>query len=356
MTTTLQKTPEPDLHSELQEHQLPSWAPRTILLGAAAIGVLLAVGSGVSIAQAVLIGWALTWVLPIASRIVEGGRKAADRTVTLLVSSAFGLALIPLGSILWLVVSRGGPQLSAEFFTYSMRNVVGEGGGIYHALVGTLLITAAATIISVPIGLFTAIYLVEYGNGNRLSRTITFLVDVMTGIPSIVAGLFAYALFVIFFGEGIRLGIGGAVALAVLMVPIVVRACEEMLKLVPNELREAAFALGVPKWRTVVKVVLPTAISGIVTGVTLSIARVIGETAPLLIIAGLTDSVNFNLFSERMTTLPVFTYFSVKFPGVPPEASIDRGWGAALVLIIIVMLLNLVARGVSYFFSPKGER
>ena len=356
MTTTLQKTPEPDLQRELQEHQLPTYLPKAILAGAVLVGVLLTVVAGLSIPQAVIVAWLLTWALPIASRVVEGGRKAADRTVTLLVSSAFGLALIPLGSILALVISRGGPQLNAEFLTYSMRNVVGEGGGIYHALVGTLIITAAATVISVPIGLFTAIYLVEYGAGNRLSRWITFLVDVMTGIPSIVAGLFAYALFVIFFGEGIRLGIGGAVALAVLMVPIVVRACEEMLKLVPNELREAAFALGVPKWRTVVKVVLPTAISGIVTGVTLAIARVIGETAPLLIIAGLTDSVNFNLFSERMTTLPVFTYFSVKFPGVPPEASIDRGWGAALVLIIIVMLLNLVARAVSYFFSPKGER
>ena len=356
MTTTLQKTPEPDLQRELQEHQLPMYLPKAILASAVLVGVLLTVVGGLSIPQAVIVAWLLTWALPIASRFVEGGRKAADRTVTLLVSSAFGLALIPLGSILALVISRGGPQLNAEFLTYSMRNVVGEGGGIYHALVGTLIITAAATVISVPIGLFTAIYLVEYGAGNRLSRWITFLVDVMTGIPSIVAGLFAYALFVIFFGEGIRLGIGGAVALAVLMVPIVVRACEEMLKLVPNELREAAFALGVPKWRTVVKVVLPTAISGIVTGVTLAIARVIGETAPLLIIAGLTDSVNFNLFSERMTTLPVFTYFSVKFPGVPPEASIDRGWGAALVLIIIVMLLNLVARAVSYFFSPKGER
>ncbi len=356
MTTTLQRTPEPDLQRELQEHQLPTYLPKAILVGAVLVGVALTVLGPLSVAQAVIVAWLLTWALPIASRVVEGGRKAADRTVTLLVASAFGLALIPLGSILALVISRGGPQLNAEFFTYSMRNVVGDGGGIYHALVGTLIITAAATIISVPIGLFTAIYLVEYGAGNRLSRWITFLVDVMTGIPSIVAGLFAYALFVIFFGEGIRLGIGGAVALAVLMVPIVVRACEEMLKLVPNELREAAFALGVPKWRTVVKVVLPTAISGIVTGVTLAIARVIGETAPLLIIAGLTDSVNFNLFSDRMTTLPVFTYFSVKFPGVPPEASIDRGWGAALVLIIIVMLLNLVARAVSYFFSPKGER
>lgn len=358
MTTTLQRpsSDRPDIAAQLQDARLPLWMPNAILGAAALVAVVLAVLTPLGVALSVIVGWLVAWALPIASRVVEGNRKAMDRTVTLLVGSAFGLALVPLGSILWLVISRGAPQLSAEFFTYSMRNVVGEGGGIYHALIGTLLITAAATVISVPIGLFTAIYLVEYGAGNRLSRWITFLVDVMTGIPSIVAGLFAYALFVIIFGEGVRLGIGGSVALAVLMVPIVVRACEEMLKLVPNELREAAFALGVPKWRTVVKVVLPTAISGIVTGVTLSIARVIGETAPLLIIAGLTDSVNFNLFAERMATLPVFTYYSVKFPGVPPDASIDRGWGAALVLIMIVMILNLVARLVSHFFSPKGER
>ena len=279
-----------------------------------------------------------------------------DRLVTVLVTSAFGLALIPLGSIMWTVIRKGAPVLSADFFTYSMRNVVGEGGGIYHALVGTLLITAAASVISIPIGLFTAIYLVEYGKDGRLARWIRFLVDVMTGIPSIVAGLFAYALFVVFFGPGVRMGFGGAVALSVLMIPVVVRSCEEMLKLVPNELREAAFALGVPKWRTVVKVVLPTALAGIVTGITLSIARVIGETAPLLIIAGITDSVNFNLFSDRMATLPVFAYSAVTSPGVPPGPSIDRAWGAALVLLVLVMLLNLIARLVSYFFSPKGER
>jgi phosphate transport system permease protein len=237
-----------------------------------------------------------------------------------------------------------------------MRNVVGEGGGIYHALIGTLLVTAAATVISVPIGLLTAIFLVEYGDGRRLAGWIRFLVDVMTGIPSIVAGLFAYALFVVFFGEGVRMGFGGAVALSVLMIPVVVRSCEEMLKLVPNELREAAYALGVPKWRTVLKVVLPTSIAGIVTGITLAIARVIGETAPLLVIAGLSDSVNFDLFHDRMATLPVFAYSAVSSPGVPPGPSIDRAWGAALVLLLIVMLLNLVARLVSYLFSPKGER
>jgi phosphate transport system permease protein len=283
-------------------------------------------------------------------------RKLIDKLVTVLVTGAFLLAMLPLASILWTVISKGAPVLSGSFFSYSMRNVVGEGGGIYHALIGTLLITGAAAVISIPIGLLTAIYLIEYGDGRPLARIVTFLVDVMTGIPSIVAGLFAYALFVLFVGPGVRMGFGGAVALSLLMIPVVVRSSEEMLKLVPNELREASFALGVPKWRTVLKVVLPTALAGIVTGVTLAIARVIGETAPLLIIAGITDSVNFNLFNDRMATLPVFAYSAVSSPGVPPQPSIDRAWGAALVLLIIVMVLNLIARIVSAVFSPKGER
>ncbi len=352
MTTTINPV---DVSMELRAPQLPTWAPKAVVAVAAAAGVvgLFLGASGLLIVAMV---WAICFGLPLWSLAVEGTRKATDRFVTVLVTSAFALALFPLVSILYTVVSKGAKVLSTEFFTYSMRNVVGEGGGIYQAMVGTLLITGAATVISVPIGLFAAIYLVEYAEGNRLSRWVRFLVDVMTGIPSIVAGLFAYALFVIFFGEGVRLGIGGSVALSVLMIPIVVRSSEEMLKLVPNELREASYALGVPKWRTVAKVVLPTALAGIVTGVTLSIARVIGETAPLLIIVGITDSVNFNLTEGRMSTLPVFAYASVRNPGIPPEFSIDRAWGAALVLLIIVMLLNLVARLVSHFFSPKGER
>ena len=184
----------------------------------------------------------------------------------------------------------------------------------------------------------------------------TFLVDVMTGIPSIVAGLFAYALFAIFFGDGVRMGIGGSVALSLLMIPIVVRSCEEMIKLVPDELREAAYALGVPKWRTIVKVVLPTSLSGIITGVTLAVARVIGETAPLLIIAGSTDTTNLNLFAERMMTLPVFIYYSFTQPGVPPQYGEQRAWGAALVLIVIVMALNLLARLAGRVFAPKTGR
>ena len=162
--------------------------------------------------------------------------------------------------------------------------------------------------------MLTAIYLVEYGQRSRAARLITFLVDVMTGIPSIVAGLFALSLFVLLFGPAYRSGFGGAVALTLLMIPIVVRSSEEMFRLVPDDLREASYALGVPKWRTIVKVVLPTAVAGIVTGVILAIARVIGETAPLLIVAGATDSINFNLFDGRMTTLPVFIFSQYSHP------------------------------------------
>jgi len=152
------------------------------------------------------------------------------------------------------------------------------------------------------------------------------------------------------------MGFGGAVALSLLMVPIVVRSCEEMLKLVPRDLREASYALGVPKWRTIVKVVLPTALPGIITGITLAIARVVGETAPLLVIAGSTDSVNMNLFGERMMTLPVFIYYSFTQPGVPAEYGQARAWGAALVLIVLVMALNLIARGIGRLLSSKTVR
>ena len=355
MTTLMTQDPVRETPTPRRSPMLPRWAPLIVNSAALIVGVGLYL-AGAGAVRSVLFGWVVAFALPVWTAAVEGRRKAIDRLVTVLVTSAFGLALLPLASILWTVVSKGGQVLGVDFFTFSMRNIVGEGGGIYHALIGTLLITAAAAVISVPIGLLTAIFLVEYGEGGRLARWITFLVDVMTGIPSIVAGLFAYALFVILVGPGVRMGIGGAIALSVLMIPVVVRSCEEMLKLVPNELREASYALGVPKWRTVIKVVLPTALAGIVTGITLAVARVIGETAPLLVIAGLSDSVNFNLFDDRMATLPVFAYSAVTSPGVPPGPSIDRAWGAALVLLLIVMLLNLVARLVSYFFSPKGER
>jgi len=289
------------------------------------------------------------------SSIVEGRRRATDRLVTALVTGAFLLAMIPLISLIITVLSLGLARFDAEFFTSSMRNVTGEGGGALHAIVGTLIMTGTAAVISIPIGLMTSIYLVEYGRG-KIARGITFLVDVMTGIPSIVAGLFAYALFAIFLGPGVRLGIAGAVALAVLMIPVVVRSSEEMLRLVPNELREASLALGVPKWLTIVKVVLPTSIAGITTGIMLAIARVIGETAPLLIAAGFTQSMNYNEFDGRMQSLPVFVYTQYANQGNPPEAYLDRAWAAALTLILIVMVLNLLARLVARFFAPKFGR
>ncbi len=298
-----------------------------------------------------VLGYALA--LYLISYFIEGKRKAKDRFVTVLVSSAFAVAIVPLISLAYTVVTKGAARFDLDFFTLSMRNVVGQGGGALHAIVGTLEITGLATLISVPIGIMTAIYLVEYGRG-KLAKMVTFFVDVMTGVPSIVAGLFAYALFVVFFGPGVRMGIGGAIALSVLMTPVVIRATEEMLKIVPNELREAAYALGVPKWLTILKVVLPTSLAGIATGIMISIARVIGETAPLLIIAGFTASMNYNPFDERMATLPVFVFTSYANQGVEMQAYVDRAWTGALTLMLIVMILNLAARLVSKFFSPKG--
>jgi phosphate transport system permease protein len=333
---------------------LPRWAPWAIL-GASlvVVGAVLA-ATGFSIGLWIFLS-AIVYAVAsyVISRVVEGGRKAADRVVTIVVTSAFLLAMIPLVSVLWTVISAGITRFDVAFFTESMRGVVGAGGGALHAIQGTLIITALAAIMAIPVGVLTAIYLVEYANNSRLSRAITFFVDVMTGIPSIVAGLFAYALFALIFGPGVRFGFVGAVALTVLMIPIVVRSTEEMLKIVPNDLREASYALGVPKWRTIVKVVLPTTAGGIATGITLAIARVIGETAPLLIAVGFTTGVNLNPFDSRMATLPVFAYTSYQSPGFPPEPSVDRAWAAALVLMLIVMLLNIIARIISRLFAPK---
>jgi phosphate transport system permease protein len=323
---------------------LPDWGPWAVIAASAVFvgAVLAAVGFKIAplliftaiLSGAVIYGW---------SRAVEGRRKATDRGVTFLVSTAFLIAVAPLLSLLYTVIDRGLARFDSDFFSISMRGVVGAGGGAYHAVLGTLIITALATLISVPIGVMTAIYLQEYGAG-RLRRWVTFFVDVMTGIPSIVAGLFAYALFAIFLGPGVRLGVIGAVALSVLMIPIVVRSTEEMLRVVPNHLREAAYALGVSKWKTIVRIVLPTAMAGIVTGVMLAIARIIGETAPLLITTGVVTSVNGDPFNGRMMNLAVFAFSQYKSPGVPPEPYFDRAWSAALALIVIVMVLNLLAR------------
>jgi phosphate transport system permease protein len=336
--------------------RLPRWAPWLVFAfaigGAWLLGLVTALNLPLFVIYAVVLG---TLGLYLVSRRAEGPRRAVDRLVTCVVVSSFGIAMVPLLSLLAEVLRQGLKRLDGEFLNSSLVGVVGEGGGAYHAIMGTLIITGLTTLISVPVGLLTAIYLVEYGTG-RLKRSITFLVDVMTGIPSIVAGLFAYALFAAFLGPGVRLGVVGAVALSVLMIPVVVRSAEEVLKLVPNELREAAYALGVPKWLTIVKVVIPTAIAGLGTGVTLAIARVVGETAPLLVTVGITNATNMNPLDGRMATLPVYAYYQLTQPGVPPQFAIDRAWTAALILIILVMALNVVARLISRFFAPKTGR
>ncbi|QDB80385.1 phosphate ABC transporter permease PstA [Georgenia sp. 311] len=335
-----------------QVRRLPSWAPWAVLAGSVAVALaVLALGGGPTVAG---VGFLTALVYaPLLTAIswqVEGSRRAKDRLATTLVVAAFVVAMVPLVTLVWTVVAGGVRAFSWEFLTTDMVGVFGQmtEGGAYHAIIGTLYVTGIASLIAIPLGIFTAIYLVEYGGG-RAKRAITLLVDVMTGIPSIVAGLFAFTLFLVLFGPGYKSALIGGIALAVLMTPVVVRSVEEMLRLVPNELREAAYALGVPKWLTIVKVVLRTAIAGITTGVMIAIARVIGETAPLLITVGIANAVNYDAFDGRIATLPVYVYRQYAQGGV----SEYRAWAGALTLIIIVMLLNLVARLVSRYFSPK---
>jgi phosphate transport system permease protein len=281
---------------------------------------------------------------------VARSRRIKDRAVQVLVYLAFALALIPLVSVLWMVIGRGIERFDVNFFTRSMNGVSGKdpGGGAYHAIIGTLEQVAIATAIAVPIAVLTAIYLVEYGAGKRLARTISFFVDVMTGIPSIVAGLFIFALWLLTFGFSYS-GFAGALALTILMIPTVVRATEEMLKLVPADLREASFALGVPRWRTVCFVVLPTAFTGIITGVMLAVARVMGETAPLLLTIFVTKAINNNAFEGPQGALTTFIWDQAADPNAN---AIDRAWTGALTLILLIMLLNLVARLIARFHRP----
>jgi phosphate transport system permease protein len=350
--TTISQSMAP---GQLTSGRLPKVVVPALLVGAALLGVAvsLLVGGGNMALAAVLAYLTFLVAVEIAARIVEGARQAADRRATSLIVGAFVLALLPLGSVTWEAVSKGAARFDLTFFTYSMRNVVGAGGGALHAIMGTLWVTGMATLISVPIGLLTAVYLSEYGAKNRLAKAITFFVDVMTGVPSIVAGLFAYALMTLIIGPNTGFGFAGSIALSVLMIPVVVRSSEELLRLVPNELREASYALGVPKWLTITRVVIPTAISGIVSGVILAVARVIGETAPLLVAAGFTASLNNNLFANPMMTLPVFVYDSYAHPGVDVQVYLDRAWAGALTLIAIVMLFNLIGRLVARRFAPK---
>jgi phosphate transport system permease protein len=281
----------------------------------------------------------------------SGSRVFKDRLAKVLMWTSFGLALVPLVWILGATIVKGGHMLlDVEWWWKSQAGITArrEGGGAVHALQGTLIQAGVTALISVPIGVLTAVYLVEYGRG-RLAKAVSFMVDILTGIPSIVAALFIYALWVTTFGFQ-RIGFAVCLALTMLMIPTVVRSTEEMLKLVPNELREAAYALGVPKWKTIMKVVIPTSFSGIITGVLLGLARVMGETAPLIILGPYTAVIATNLFDGLMPTLPTMIYQNYSEANQP---AIDRTWGAALTLILIIFVLNLLGRFVGRFSKVK---
>ncbi|MET9955359.1 phosphate ABC transporter permease PstA [Streptomyces sp. NPDC006339] len=339
----------------LAHARLPRWTPAAVAV------VSIAAGCGIGLAA----GWhskvqwglisALVFVLGTYALTtkVEGSRQAKDRVATSLVWVCFVLAVVPLLSLAWVTISKGMEVLDGYFLTHSMNGVLDAeaGGGVYHALLGTMEQVGIATLIAAPIGLLTAVYLVEYGGG-KLAQAVTFFVDVMTGIPSIVAGLFILATWNLMLGFGPS-GFAGAMALAILMMPVVVRSTEEMLKLVPNELREASLALGVPKWRTILKVVLPTAIGGITTGVMLAVARITGETAPVLLLVFGTKLINPNPFEGAQSSLPLYVYEQY---AVGTDAAVARAWAAALVLIAFVMILNLVARGIARWKAPKTGR
>jgi phosphate transport system permease protein len=273
-----------------------------------------------------------------------GRRRVVNAIAVGATAMAVLLAVVPLIAVVAFTVSRGAGALSVNFLTHSMRGVADRdiGGGAYHAILGTLEQVGLATLLSVPLGLLVAIYLVEYGTGS-LAAVVRFVVDVMTGVPSIVAGLFIYAFWVLALDKGYS-GLAAAFALSVLMLPIVIRASEEMLKLVPSELREASYALGVPRYRTVLRVVLPTASAGLTTAVMLAVARVTGETAPLLLTAFGLDAINTNPTKGPQSALPLFVFKQVSSPYAP---AVQRAWAGALTLIGVVLLLSIAARAVT---------
>jgi phosphate transport system permease protein len=345
-TRTLNGRPPVELHTP----RLPRWTPvalGTVALAASA-GLFLGTGAGGPVVTVTAAGVLYLVFTIVAASVVEGGRKARDRAATALVHAAFTIAVVPLALVAWTLVSKGVSRLDTEFFFHSMNNItaMNPGGGAYHAIVGTLQQLGIATVVTVPLGILGAVYVVEYGRG-KLSLAIRFFVDVMTGIPSIVAGLFILAFWVLivtpYFNNG-RPGYSGlaaALALSVLMLPTVVRSTEEMLRLVPNALREGAYALGVPRWKTIMRVVLPTAMPGIVTGVMLAIARAAGETAPVLLVAGGIESINFNPFSGNQSSLSLYVY---QQSGLASQYAPARAWTAALTLVAVVLALTVAAK------------
>jgi phosphate transport system permease protein len=280
---------------------------------------------------------------------ISPARRRRDRAATALICLAVGIAVVPLGFVMYYVTLKGAHLLSLAFLTKPIPTFRERGPGMGPAVMGTIVITAGATIMAVPLGILAAIYVTEYGAGNRLPVFIRFMSDVMAGVPSIVMGLFIYTIFTLRFKH--FTGFGGSLALACLMLPIVIRATESMLVLVPRDLREASFALGCSKSRTVLTVVLPAAIPGITSGCLLAVARAAGETAPLLFTIGLIESkANANLFRGANTTLSAQIFRLAQQPFV---ASQQRAWTAALTLIILVLVLTVAARIVASRFSVE---
>ena len=282
-------------------------------------------------------------------------RRVANSIATVLMTAAMLLALVPLVWVMYSVVTLGfGVVSSSSWWTHSQAGMTAfvAGGGAYHAIVGTLLQGLLCAAISIPVGIFVAIYLVEYGAGTRLGKIATFSVDILTGVPSIVAALFVYALWVATLGFH-RSGFAVSLSLVLLMVPVIVRATEEMLRIIPMDLREASYALGAPKWKTITCIVIPTALSGIVTGILLALARVMGETAPLLILVGYSQAMNFDMFHGFMGSLPGMMYDQTSAGAGASAVPTDRLWGAALTLILLIALLNLAARFGARIFAPK---
>lgn len=295
---------------------------------------------------------------PVKHQSFEGvslRRKVTNWVATVLVSLSVLVALIPLVWVLYSVVTKGYKAItSADWFTNSQSGMTAfvEGGGAYHAIVGTVLQALVCAVISIPIGVMVAVYLVEYGGGTRLGKVTTFMVDILTGVPSIVAALFIYALWVATLGFQ-RTGFAVSLSLVLLMIPVIVRSTEEMLRIVPMDLREASYALGIPKWKTIVRIVIPTALSGIVTGIMLSLARVMGETAPLLVLVGYAQAMNFDMFGGFMGSLPGMMYDQIGAGAGANVVPTDRMWGAALTLVLLIALLNIAARIGAKIFAPK---
>jgi phosphate transport system permease protein len=275
-------------------------------------------------------------IAPISAR-----RRRTDKLARGLLGLATLIALVPLVLVVYYLLDRGLGALSWHFFSSDPTGAfLGDPGGIRSALLGTIEIVAIATLIAVPIGIGVALYLVEYGRGSRFAALVRYFVDVMTGVPSIVFGLFVYITLVTgVLGQGYAAW-KGSVALSLLMLPVVTRSSEVVLLLVPDSLREAALALGAPRWRIVLRIVLPTAAPGLVTGALLAIARAAGETAPLLFTSAIVFGTTFGV-NGRMNSMPIQIFNDV---GQASNVLVERAWGAALTLVALVLLVTLVAR------------